>query len=797
MRTFATYTFCLFLFNLGLALSASAQQSAPPLKPQDVTRHNFVIPPHGTNPAADVPRFSANAQAAAPAPDPKEVVLHNFVSPPHGAYPAFGVVRDIEGNLYGTTNGAYSDIGGGGTHNAGVVFKVDTSGNETVLYSFTGGNDGSSPNAVIQDLAGNLYGTTNGGGTAGFGVVFKVDPSGNETVLYTFTGGSDGGNSGSSEGYPGSVILDWRGNLYGTTASGGAGYGVVFKLDPSGKETVLYTFTGGPDGAYPSANVALDLFGNFYGTTYNGGTGFGVVFKVDPSGKETVLYTFTGESDGAYPNGVMRDLQGNLYGTTSNGGGSGAGVVFKLDTSGNETVLYSFTGGNDGGYSSAGVVRDWKGNLYGSAYGGAAGLGVVFKVNSAGQETVLHTFMRGPDGDQPDFAGVILDSVGNLYGTTAFGGTGGGGVVYKLDASGNDTVLYAFPGVAGGQYPYNNGVILGSDGHLYGTTFYGGNEGHGVVYELDGTDDETVLYTFDLLTASGFGQPAGGVIRDSAGNLYGATFIGQADVGYGFGVVYKVDPSGHATVLHNFTNGADGGYPNSVILDSKGNLYGTAGGGGATGNGVVFKLDPFGNETVLYNFMGTADGAGPNGALIRDSAGNLYGTTNGGGSGAGVVFKLDTSGNETVLYSFTGGADGGYPLSGVIRDLAGNLYGTTQVGGTSGSGVVFKIDTFDNETVLYSFTGGADGSVPAWVVLARDSAGNLYGTTAFGGASGNGVVFKIDTSGNETVLHSFAGGTDGNTPYAGVVLGPNGNLYGTTPFGGQTNGGIVYEIKQQ
>jgi uncharacterized repeat protein (TIGR03803 family) len=673
------------------------------------------------------------------------------------------------------------------------VFKVDTFGNETVLYSFTGGADGSSPNTVIRDSKGNLYGTTNYGGASGVGVVFKVDTSGHETVLYTFTGGNDGGN-------PNSVTRDSKGNLYGTTNYGGAsGVGVVFKVDTSGHETVLYTFTGGNDGAYPNPNVTLDSVGNFYGTTNNGGTaGVGVVFKVDTSGHETVLYTFTGGNDGGNPNGVMRDSAGNLYGTTSNGGASGAGVVFKVDTSGNETVLYTFTGGADGGYSDAGVIRDSAGNFYGTTNnGGTAGLGVVFKVDTSGNETVLHTFTRGLEGDQPDLAGVILDSVGNLYGTAAFGGAGGQGVVYKLDTSGNETVLYAFPGAADGQYPYNAGVIFGSDCHLYGTTFYGGKKGHGVVYQLDGDGNEKVLYNFHLLTANGFGQPTGGVIRDSKGNLYGTTFIGQADVGYGNGVVYKVDTAGHSTVLHNFTGEADGGVPyGGVIRDSKGNLYGTAEVGGASGAGVVFKVDTFGNETVLYSFTGGSDGGYPLAGVIRDSKGNLYGTTNGGGASyAGVVFKVDTSGNETVLYSFTGGSDGGYPLAGVIRDSKGNLYGTTNGGGASGAGVVFKVDTFGNETVLYSFTGGSDGGYPLWVVLVRDSAGNLYGTTNGGGASGAGVVFKVNAAGNETVLHSFTGGADGGNPYAGVILGPEGNLYGTTAFGGGTNAGVVFEIK--
>ncbi len=311
------------------------------------------------------------------------------------------------------------------------------------------------------------------------------------------------------------------------------------------------------------------------------------------SGNETVLYSFTGGADGGNSAaGVIRDLQGNLYGTTSAGGASNAGVVFKVSASGNETVLYSFTGGADGDSPYAGVIRDAAGNLYGTtAFGGTAALGVVFKVDTSGNETVLHTFSRGPDGNQPDGAGVILDWFGNLYGTTAFNGAGGQGAVYKLDTSGNVTVLYAFPGAADGQDPYNAGVIFASDGQLYGTTEYGGKAGEGVLYQLDGNGNETALYSFATFTANGFGQPTGNVLRDSKGNFYGTTFIGQADVGYGYGVVYKVDTFGHAKVLHNFTDGADGGNPyGGVIGDSAGNLYGTASGGGASGAGVVFKV---------------------------------------------------------------------------------------------------------------------------------------------------------------------------------------------------------------
>ena len=792
---------CLFLCMLGLGPSASAQEAGLAMNPKEVKQQKLFNPLHVAHPASGVVRDSVSAEEAAPATNSQEVVLHSFSSPPHGAYPATGVIRDLEGNLYGTTNGSYSDIGGGGTHDAGVVFKIDTWGNQRVLYTFTGAADGSSPNGLVRDADGNLYGTATYGGNmtglSGAGVVFKVDTSGHETVLYTFTGGNDGGN-------PNSVIRDPKGNLYGTTGAGGASsYGVVFKIDTSGHETVLHTFTGGADGAYPSPYVSLDSLGNLYGAANNGGNmtgaaGSGVVFKVDTTGHETVLYTFTGGNDGAAPNGVFRDGKGDLYGTASNGGSSGAGVVFEVDTSGHETVLYTFTGGNDGGGSDAGVTLGEDGSLYGTTNGGgSANGGVVFKLDKSGHETVLHTFERGPVGNQPYLAGVILDPDYNLYGTTSFVAAGGAGAVYKLDRAGNATVIYAFPGIAGGQYPYNAGVTLGSDGRLYGATFYGGSHGAGVLYQLDGNGCETVLYSFDLFTANGYGQPTGSVIRDSAGNLYGATFIGQADVGYGYGVVFKVNTSGHATVLHNFTNGADGGNPyGGLILDAKGNVYGTASGGGAASAGVVFKIDTSGNETVLYSFTGGSDGGYPYGSIISDSAGNLYGTTNGGGaSNAGVVFKLDRSGNETVLYSFSGGADGGYPLAGLIRDPAGNLYGTTNGGGASGAGVVFKIDSSGDETVLHSFTGGSDGGYPLWVVLARDSAGDLYGTTASGGTANEGVVFKIDKSGNESVLHSFTGGSDGGSPYTGVILGPEEQLYGATAFGGQANVGVVFEIK--
>ena len=278
---------------------------------------------------------------------------------------------------------------------------------------------------------------------------------------------------------------------------------------------------------------------------------------------------------------------------------------------------------------------------------------------------------------------------------------------------------------------------------------------------------ETVLHSFTVTGGDGAYSLAG-LVLDAQGNLYGTTDGGGA----GYGTVFKVDTAGKETVLYSFTGtGGDGAVPEAgLVQDAQGNLYGTTVDGGAFGQGTVFKLDTTGKETVLYSFTGY-DGSGPEAGLVLDAQGNLYGTTKYGGNlacyapyGCGTVFKLDTTGKETVLYSFTGTGtgDGEAPEAGLVLDTKGNLYGTTPYGGTNGGasngGTVFKVDTTGKETVLYSFagTGAGDGQNPeAGLVL--DAQGNLYGTTYFGGANAGGTVFKVDTTGKETVLHSFTG----------------------------------------
>ena len=710
---------------------------------------------------------------------PTQTILHNFSPPPVGNGTESSLAFDSAGNLYGTS---YN----GGANNLGVVFKLSPTGLESVVHNFAGGADGSYPSSgVAIDAAGNLYGATSNGGSNGFGVAYKLSPTGAETILHSFAGGSDGANPS------GAVVLDAAGNVFGTTSEGGSAEGafdagVVYKLDPSGNETILHSFAAGTDGANPIAGLTIDSQGNLYGTTVGGGSLFsGVVFKVTAAGKETVLYTFTGGADGSYAAAPLTLANGNLYGTTESGG-SGHGVIFTLNSSLKQTVLYTFTGGSDGGSPSSGVVFDKKGNLYGTTpEGGPGGFGVVYTLAPAGQETVLYGFSASASvqGQNSD-GGVIFGVNGHLFGATLAGGPAGTGVIYEVSGVGEETVLYSFPGSPGGFSPEGM-LVRDQSGNLYGTNFDGGI-GFGLIYKINPNGQETVLHAF----TGGLdgGVPLAGLTPDSAGNLYGTTLFGGAS---NAGVVYKLTPTGNLTTLYSFTGKTDGGEPDSAVtLDADGNVYGTATDGGASSLGVVYKVSPAGVETVLHSFTGGTDGQYPESAVTRDPAGNLYGATLGGGlDNFGTVYRVAPSGQETILYNFTGGADGGQPLGSLLLDSAGNLYGTTAFGGANFAGVVFKLSG-TSETVLFSFDF-TDGSSPG--TLVRDPAGNLLGTTQLGGTGGDGVVFEITPTGAEVVLHNFSG-ADGNAP-TGVILDSSGALYGSTFQGGQTGGGVVYELK--
>src|SRR5438552_3303674 len=362
-------------------------------------------------------------------------------------------------------------------------------------------------------------------------------------------------------------------------------------------EQVLYSFTGGTDGQQPWAGVVLDETGNLYGVaTFAGASGncgpsgCGTVFMLTTAGAFSVLHNFDWD-DGANPGGdLIRDKKtGDLYGPTFSGGSGGAGTIFKLATDGTLNTLYSFMGGSDGNTPEGRLVRDGNGNLYGTTYGGGAdSMGVVFKVAADGTETVLHAFAGGAkDGAFPTNAGLAMDSSGNLYGMTQFGGGNDYGTVFRLKRSGRFKLLHSFIGGSDGRYPAA-GLIIDSAGDLYGTTQGGG---------------------------------------------------GNGSCTYGCGTVFSVAPDGTETVLHAFAGGSDGSNPLSTLLPTKsGAFFGTTDDGS---KGTVFKLKPDGREVVLHTFGSARDGFEPQSGVSKDKAGNLYGTTDlGGASGLGTVYTV-------------------------------------------------------------------------------------------------------------------------------------------------------------
>lgn len=368
-------------------------------------------------------------------------------------------------------------------------------------------------------------------------------------------------------------------------------------------------------------------------------------------------------------------------------------------------------------------------------------------------DKVIYSFTGGADGNEPLFSGVVQDAMGNFYGTTYAGGAFNYGTVFKVDASGNETILHSFgqksfgPG-NDGRTPYA-GVVMDPSGHVFGTTYEGGikniqcQKGCGIVFEVDPNGEEKVLYRFTGGTDGGL--PFGGVIRDSHNNLYGTSEIGGAS---GAGTIFKVDSSGTETVLYSFAGPPDGQYPQAgLIRDEAGNFYGTTSAGGKYSYGTVFEFDTSGHETVLYSFVGSSvgDGENPDAALFRAANGDLYGTTFLGGIGVGTVFKVDAGGNETVLHAFGSVPnDGDYCESPLASDSKGNLYGTTIQGGTVGipGGVAFQIGAQGAYSVVYDFGGKADGSAPAGPLLPA-SDGSFFGTTTSGGAAGPGTVYQL------------------------------------------------------
>jgi len=782
-----------------------------------------------------------------------------------GDSPYGPLARGRDGRLYGTTLE-------GGTNSYGTVFRISTNGAFNTLFSFNYTDGGFIYAGLALGTDGAFYGAAFEGGANGDGTVFRVTTNGALTTLFAY-------NEGNGELPVAGLTLGSDGYFYGTTLEGGAyGYGTVFKTTSGGARTTLVSFDYS-DGAYPSAVLAQGADGNFYGTTENGGTngGAGTVFRITPAGVLTTLYSFSGGNDGAGPiPGLAQGTDGNFYGTTIDGGSNGGfGTVFEITAAGVFTSLYSFTGTSDGANPWGGLVQSTDGNLYGTTQGGGAyGDGTVFRIAPNGPLTTVATF-DGYEGAAPS-ATLTQGADGNLYGTTAGGGAGSYGTVFQLSINGPLQIT---------SQPQDQAVFLGGTA-LFNVATFGGlpvtyRWQQGGVNLTDGanisgsatatlritnvTAANASLYSVIVSNAYGAvasdaaflevlvsppqitGQPAsqtllagetatfsvqatgdvplsyqwlengttltdGGQISGSAtstltiGNLTTAnagaysvivrnsiTSVPSAPASL---AVFPVSPPFAAlTTAHLFTDGSDGAFPSAGLMQAKdGYLYGTASGGGTDYSGAIFRMAPGGaTVTPLYSFTDGDDGANPVAGLAQGANGFLYGTAlNGGTNYYGTIFRIASGGTSvSPLYSFTDGNDGAYPYAGLLSAADGNFYGTASQGGTNGYGSIFKMTANGVVTPLYSFTGGNDGAYP-YAGLVQGANGNLYGTTAEGGASGDGTVFEWATNGALTVLVSF-NGTNGANPSAALVEGANGNLYGTTAEGGASGDGTVFE----
>ncbi len=655
--------------------------------------------------------------------------------------------------------------------------------------NYSGGNStGAYPlHALIQGPDGNFYGTVAYGGDAGNGVIFEVTPTGVLTVLHAFSATDNGNSNADGRDPEASLVLGADGSFYGTAAHGGQGTGgTVFKITAGGVFTTLHNFYGGnasddAEGTEPHAALIQGRDGNFYGSTEfggaSGGFGFGTLFKISPQGDLTTLHSFQEtDYDGGFPESpLIQAADGNIYGTTERGGPvRDGGTIFKLTLKGVFTTLHSFDV-RDGAAPTT-LIQNDDGVLYGlTVRGGLYGGGAFFKITIGGAfAKVASLGLVSNDDGAFTFAPVVQGTDGSLYGVTVNGGLNGNGTIFKLTIAGVYTVLHTFSplndfGTNSDGANSNAGLIQGADGSFYGTATGGGLNGEGTIFKITPDGAFTTLVNFDPVTATSTNNsgalPNSSLIQATDGNFYGMANSGGV---YANGSIYRITPGGTLTTLHSFSTAtfshmnSDGANPNAgLVQGTDGNLYGLTTVGGANGEGVIFKMTLSGAFTSLYNFEAqdgntgaNVGGASPYGGLIQGGDGAFYGTASlGGENSQGTIFKVTAEGVFTVLHAFDAldsgvNYDGIQPQAALVQASDGSFYGTAVAGGANSSGTIFNITSNGTFTLAYTFSlkGGENGQSNAegansYTSLIQGSFGRFYGSSEVGGL-GNGAIFQ-------------------------------------------------------
>jgi uncharacterized repeat protein (TIGR03803 family) len=549
--------------------------------------------------------------------------LNSYAGVPGQRRPPLTLATD--GNFYGT---------------AGLqVFRMTTDGTLTIIGSIPG--LATVIVGLTQGSDGDLYGLADADPFGVSNAAFKMSTNGAYTLLHMFSFVGEGGRAG------GELVQAPDGSFYGAAQNGGTGpiygEGTLFRMTTDGTVTLLHDFSG-PDGSLPSGGLTLGSAGLLYGVTSSGGPqGGGTVFEATTGGVVTTLHDFFAPHGGTGPWGdLLLADDGNFYGTTYGiQGDFFPSTAYRMTPEGEVTTLHAFTGGA-GANPRAGLIQGADGDFYGTTvWSGSGNSGTVFKVSSSGELTTLHQFgqLALPT------AALVQASDGDFYGTTLRGGGSNCGTVFRMTASGDLTTLHEFAVFSNefgneGCLPYS-GLVQASDGSLYGTTVGKGTGTlsgvfRGTIYRI------TPGGQFESLVAFAREYVAGGLVQGTDGRLYGTTYGSPPFPGWGDSQqerVFAIGLDGSFTTLHLFA-GEDGRAPRATLVEADGFFYGSTTGGGTHGFGTLFRISPSGQFETLHHFTGT-DGSYPVGRLARAPDGSLYGTTvEGGDTGGGVAFRL-------------------------------------------------------------------------------------------------------------------------------------------------------------
>ena len=684
-------------------------------------------------------------------------------------------VRDVSPGNAGTYSVIISNAAGSVT-SAGATLTVLTGQAPVVvevLYSFTTDANGFNPwGGLCQANDGNFYGTASAGSPQGWGTVFRMATNGVVTALHAFTDGNDGS-------IPlGALIQGTNGLLYGTTLDASAA-GTVFSITTNGSLR-SYALNGSSSGASPRAALAQGRDGNFYGTASQGGPyrdidpySYGTIFKLTPSGALTALGAFNSD-DGTSPGSTLvQGVDGNMYGTAQNGGTNGGwGTVFKITPSGTLNALFSFANIN-GAFPVAGLVQDTDGNLYGTTYsGGTSNAGTVFKLTADGAFTSLYSFTGGTDGGNC-YAGLLLASDGNLYGATENGGAYGLGTIFRISPDGGLVTQAHFDGYQGAN-PEGT-LIQGNDGALYGTTLNGGAAGYGAIFRLSfdaplqitGQPHAQTAFAGDTVhfTVATFGSlPVSYQWLKGGTNLVDGANLAGANARVLILTNVEVPDAALYSVIVSNTYGSltSAAAQLEVILSPPSVLAGPEDQTALAGSPVSFEVQAGGDGPLSYQWQ-------QDGTNLVDGAGVSGSTT-----------------STLRLGSVTAASAGIYSV------IVSNALSSVPSGGATLS-VLPVLAPGVAWNIMPAFGSGTNAFNP-YAGLVQGSDGYLYGTTVNGGTERFGTAFKVSPANAFTPLYSFTNGPDGANPFAGLIQAADGNFYGAAFQGVTASFGTLFKM---